>query len=207
MTGHMPEWKTLVERLERLERQNRRLKRGGILGLALVGAAALMGQAPPAGQTVEAEGFILRGPNGKARAELAMRGGEPRLILRDANEKEQVRLAVLADGSPALTFYYNDWRPNLMLKAGGVGPALTLYDKEGKTAAVVGVYSDGSPSLTFMDKAQKTRAILGILSDGSPGLAFQDRAGARRTALGVMPDGSPALTFGDTGGRIIRKLP
>jgi len=33
MTGHMPEWKTLVERLERLERQNRRLKRGGILGL------------------------------------------------------------------------------------------------------------------------------------------------------------------------------
>jgi hypothetical protein len=166
-----------------------------------------MGQATPASQTVEAEGFILRGPNGKARAELALRGGEPRLVLRDANEKEQLRLAVSADGSPTMTFYYNDWRPNLMLKAGGVGPALTLFDKEGKTGTVLGVYSDGSPSLTFMDKAQKTRAILGILADGSPGLALQDKAGARRAALGMLPDGSPALTFADTGGRIIRKMP
>ncbi|HEY7675465.1 MAG TPA: hypothetical protein VIG69_00225 [Candidatus Methylomirabilis sp.] len=207
MTGQISEWKAVVERLERLERQNRTLRRGGVAALALAGAAVLMGQATPAGQTVEAEGFILRGPNGKARAELAMRGGEPRLILRDANEKEQVRLAVSADGSPTLTFYYNDWRPNLMLKAGGVGPALTFFDKEGKTGAVLGVYSDGSPSLAFMDRAQKTRAILGILADGSPALAFQDKAGARRTALGVLPDGSPALTFADTGGRIIRKMP
>lgn len=39
--------RTVVERLERIERQNRRLKRAGITVVLALGAILLMGQAAP----------------------------------------------------------------------------------------------------------------------------------------------------------------
>lgn len=60
----------LTHRLDRLERENRWLKRIG--GVVLVGLAAvvLMGQAGPRNRIVEAEKFVLVDKGGKVRAVL-----------------------------------------------------------------------------------------------------------------------------------------
>ena len=52
----------LVRRLDRLERENQRLKRLGALALIGLAALVIMGQATsaPVANTIEAERFILR---------------------------------------------------------------------------------------------------------------------------------------------------
>ena len=60
----------LLERLERLERSNRRLKICGLAVLLGVAAVGLMGQARPALQTVEAQEFVVKDAGGVVRARL-----------------------------------------------------------------------------------------------------------------------------------------
>ncbi len=75
---------TLTQRLDRLERENRRLKlAGAFLVLALVAVGA-MGQVLPKAvpKVVEAERFVLRDPGGKIVATLGTEGpGTPSLTL------------------------------------------------------------------------------------------------------------------------------
>ncbi len=61
-----PEINVLTERVERLERQNRILKRATVAILLLVVVAALRAQSRPA-RTIEAEKFVLRDSQGRAR--------------------------------------------------------------------------------------------------------------------------------------------
>src|SRR5690242_10006409 len=101
MQTHVP---SLSERVDRLERQNRRL-RWLLLGLPvialLVGAQAQ--QAVWKGKTVVAEGFILNDPNGKMRAALKLSKDGSHLFLVDNNGQVRVNLAADIDGNgPAL---------------------------------------------------------------------------------------------------------
>ncbi len=103
-------WKTtisdppdLVQRMEKLEKANRRLKLAGVLVLTLVGCLLLLGVASPK-RTVEAEAFILRDANGEMRAVLGMGVEGPSLSLYDANEVPRAVLLVL-EGEPALFLY------------------------------------------------------------------------------------------------------
>ncbi len=82
----------LTRRLDRLERENRRLKVVG--GLALLGMAALtvMGQTPPTSvaNTLEAERFVLRDNAGNVRATLGLRpDGTAALALADDTQQDR----------------------------------------------------------------------------------------------------------------------
>lgn len=83
MTQQNSEGRELMERVERLEKQNRKLKQAGAVALILAAAVFLMGQAAQK-KTVEANEFILRDTNGKLRAALDIYQGGPRLALYDA---------------------------------------------------------------------------------------------------------------------------
>ncbi len=63
---------TLEQRLDRLERENRCLKRAGALALAVIAAVVLMGQATGAKvpKVIEAERFVVRDASGNTRAVL-----------------------------------------------------------------------------------------------------------------------------------------
>jgi hypothetical protein len=101
----------LVRRLERVERENRRLKRIGFAVLAGITALVLMGQAKPdkVAEVVEAEKFVLREPSGKLRASLGVGAdGVASLSLTDRAEKPHAVLAASRDGSAALIFYDKD---------------------------------------------------------------------------------------------------
>jgi hypothetical protein len=108
MTAQAPELGAVVARLEKVERQNRRLRGAGIAVVVLAAAGLLMGQAMPKARIVEAEGFVLKDGAGKVRAELAVTEDRPGLALYDENGK-----------------------PRAVLSVGKAGPGLGLYDENG----------------------------------------------------------------------------
>lgn len=94
----------LTQRLDRLDRENRRLKTFCLVTLIVVAAVMLMGQSGP--PIVEAQRFLIRDPaTGKARATLSLAGGNIGLILLDHDQKPRAELVTGADGSPKLAFY------------------------------------------------------------------------------------------------------
>jgi hypothetical protein len=118
----------VLERLERLERQNRRFKRAGLLTLTAVGAMVLMGQAAPKRRTIEAEKFVLRGPDRKIQAALLSDNSGPHLILFQADGNEPAasfgRTGLLMSGHGILD-----------LSLGPGGARLAFYDEHARPRA------------------------------------------------------------------------
>ncbi len=61
----------LLSRLERVEKENRRVKQIMITGLLVLCSAFIMGQSRPS-KTIEAERFIVKDGSGKTRGEFGM---------------------------------------------------------------------------------------------------------------------------------------
>ncbi len=109
-----PTMETLERRLDRVERENRWLKRAGVIALAVIAAVVLMGQGmrktpPPGkpGKIVGAEQFIVHDARGGVRAELGtLPNGTVRLVLYDRGNPGQTRVILSAGPvtSPALSF-------------------------------------------------------------------------------------------------------
>ena len=95
----------LARRLDRLERENQRLKRLGALALIGLAALVIMGQATsaPVANTIEAERFVLRDASGHARASLGVRpDGTAALALADDTHQERAVFTVTAQGLAAV---------------------------------------------------------------------------------------------------------
>jgi hypothetical protein len=71
------------------------------------------------------------------------------------------------------------------LAVGKTGPALELYDENGKPRVIISLQKDGSPSLALFDKNRQPRAILIMLKDGTPSLKMYDENGKPRTELSM----------------------
>src|SRR5437773_1783635 len=122
------ELKTISERLEKLERENRRLKRAAMASLLIAASIIFMGQAQRR-RTLEAESFILKDANGRPRGELAMDfGSRPTLTLRDANGFPLVSLA--GGDEPSLTLYRVGSQEQVNLTAAKKLFGLALYDNK-----------------------------------------------------------------------------
>ena len=83
----------LSKKVERLERENLRLKRIGISLIIVAVAALTMGQSQST-KTVEANAFVLRGPDGSVRAKLDSNKSSTELVF--LNDAGQSRLAITA---------------------------------------------------------------------------------------------------------------
>ncbi len=132
----------LEQRLVRLERANRRMKRIGALVLMVAAAVVLSGAADGKDlPDLEVGSLTLKDKDGKTRALLGpSAGGAVGLLLTDKAGKTRAYLVVEANGSPVLA----------------------LSDKAGKTRAHLVVGVDGSPALVLYDKDGQTRATLGV---------------------------------------------
>jgi hypothetical protein len=168
----------VVERLERLERQNRRLRRGGIVvalaAVSLFGACWLR----PSG-TVDAERFVLRDKQGRIRIEIAMsydfREGNP--VIRLLDEKG-TKLTTLGAG--------------LLRIADGKGVEATLLDnmlqfnnEAGVSARLGGAKEGGS---LFLFGLSRGGSIL--LNADTSGLEISDGDGFRADLgkISLIPD-------------------
>jgi len=189
---------TLTQRLDRLERENRRLKvAGAVLVLALVAVGA-MGQMIPraVSKVVEAERFVLRDTTGKGLAILGTdASGILALSLADQTGKIRAGLVVTPDGMPVLS----------------------LYDQNGKPRAGLGVLADGTPGLALHDQNGKERLLLNVTTNG-PSLILQDENSKARAVLGqtvlevkatgtVEQRPASSLVLFDKDGKVIWKAP
>src|SRR5688572_26539101 len=97
----------VIERLETLERANRRLWRFGVG--TVVAAIVLLAEGtslirPPG--IIEAQGFLLKDKSGKVRARLeAAFDGTPQFSLLDDEGTERVTLQTTLDNSASLLFF------------------------------------------------------------------------------------------------------
>src|SRR5437764_8094461 len=96
----------ISERLNRLERENRRLKRGGALALVAVALLAAGGaKLAEVPKVIETEQLILRDSNGKMRARLSTdKDGSPLLGFGDAEGNPRAILGLIG-GSPSIHFF------------------------------------------------------------------------------------------------------
>ncbi len=186
----------LVRRIDRLERENRRLRRAATAIALGVAAVFLMGQTVPKGPVVETQKLVLKDKRGKIRAVLGeFSEDEPfGLLIFDGNQRIRTKLGLEEGGSPVLALA--DQRgvdrvmlhPALGLRVLGDGPSVTLgvnygnepalhlSDKDGWTrAALVLTGTNTAPILKFLDPRGNARAWIGAMSDGKAQLLLMNR--------------------------------
>ena len=167
---------TVTQRLDRLERGNRGIKLAGTLALLALSTLLWIAQAPSKSGVVEAERFILRSADGKARAELGMVKGGPTLSLFNDTGERYVSLSLMADGSAVLALNAIQGG-RVLLNAGTKATQLGLLDHNGNPHVVLTAAGDGSASMSLVDQARTLRAALVLEQNGSPGLILFNQAG------------------------------
>jgi hypothetical protein len=209
MTPSMTELEAVIERVGKLERQNRRMKRAGAVALILATAVFLMGQGASK-KTVEANEFILKDASGKVRGrfgmDLSLNGG-PQLSLLDSNGDKRALLDV--GDSAGLTLNHRSGKnvESVVLVAGNDG--LSLYFGKNLRAAAKLTMDQFGPDLAFFDANAKKRLNLQVVNaDSSPGIpsesgiALYDTAGKLRAGLDVRADAQGSgLFFVDSAGK------
>jgi hypothetical protein len=172
MDSNAPSVADLETRLAKLERQNRRLKRLGLLFLLIAGSGFSLAQVPrkalsavpgPAAPTATYDTLVVH-----------------RLELRDKAGKLHGFWEATDEG-PALWLYDTAGKPRAGLTVDADGPDLWLSDAAGKTRAQLAVMADGS-GLALYDTAGNTRAGL-TESPGGSTLGFYDAAGKLRARV------------------------
>ena len=120
----MNETQDLARRMEKLEQENRRLKRWGGAAIAVVGVIGLTSMAlPSVCKTVWAERFVLKDSAGSGRMTIdAYRSGAPVITAQDQHGNTFAKLT-LDGGAPSLEF----------------------FDKKGACTGKMGLSEDGEP--------------------------------------------------------------
>jgi len=105
----MSELDGLRQRVEKVERQNRRMKLFGLVLLAALGVMLVTGLTVEQ-PVIGAEAFTLVDKQGELRAVFAMVNSEPTLALFDTAGKVRAGLSVV-DNAPRLILYGEDGSP------------------------------------------------------------------------------------------------
>jgi hypothetical protein len=154
---NMPLIDVLAERVERLERQNRRWKR--LSGLVLLSAVLMIfGGARFASEpkVIEAERFVLRAKNGKMRADLRVTPEDlVGFVLFDQDERQRVGMAVYPNRIASLKLLSDTdkTRATLFMQGDGAG-GFNLF-RDDKLRGVMGMDQAGTIYLQINDQHEK----------------------------------------------------
>jgi hypothetical protein len=190
----------LIDRIERLEKQNRWLKRGMVALVATVGACVVMAADAPKAKIVDAEKFVLRDNDGRTRAVLEIGTHGPRLALLSKDGNDQAVLYVNKDESPGLVLV-GPKRDKMIALAETEEEQALLFQQRGAKRLVLATDKAGEALLTFRDGRDKVRTILsGYPAD--PGLIVNDRGGQNRVRL-ILEKGEARLELRDEKGKLL----
>jgi len=167
----------LNEKLDRLERSNRRIKMGLTLTIVCFAALISIGAQQNSNKIVEAREFVLKDASGQMRAKLSSENSGPRLILYRAS------------GDPA-AFLDSD-----SLGVGGTAPHAGVFiSTDSKTASVLVQSGKGRPVIDLAADSEGASALLegkterehllAAVGTTGPGLEILDQQGFE-TQLGV----------------------
>src|SRR5919198_1248010 len=134
---------TILQRLNRLEREARWWKRAGIAAITLLALGVLLG--------------VNRGQEVDKPEELRVK----RVLLVDAQGTQRGRVGIEADGTPRFFLDDPSGTPRVGIAVTADGrPGLTLYDQTGKPRAGLGMAADGRVDLALGDQTSTSRAAL-----------------------------------------------
>src|SRR4029077_8822292 len=148
MTAETPELRDLVERLDKLEKRNRRLQRGLIAVFTALSAIVLMGQAAPSPRVVEAQKFVIKDADGKVRGWLGIIGKGSELTLGNANAQPMISLEVSNDSGDL--HFYGSRRSGMNLGINSGNPSVSILDADGRGGAGI-TFAKNGPSLKLED--------------------------------------------------------
>jgi len=149
VTDDSPESQTILERLAKLEKQNRRLKLGGIMTVTVLLALVLMGQAPPSANIVEAQKFVLKDAHGNVRGWFGIMGTGSELMLGNDHAQPMMRLLVSTDASNL--HFYGSRKGGLNLSVDSGEPAIALVGADGNGGVGIAFGEEG-PRFTLEDR-------------------------------------------------------
>jgi hypothetical protein len=135
------DFESLSKAVERVERENLRFKKIGVSLIIVAVVALTMGQSRSS-RTVEADAFVLRGPDGSVRAKFDTHNGSTELLF--FNDAGQSRLAI---------------------KSGEEGESLEMLSDGGELLATVSVALQKAPKLS-----PTTSTIAALGSSAGPGV-------------------------------------
>lgn len=183
------EIQSVINRLNRLEKQNSRIKRLGLLALLCIISASVIAQTLPKRRVIEGEEFVLRGTDGKIRGKLEAADDSTNLVLYDSNGEVRVNL------STSRSQYQKSW-----------SSGLSLVSETGRAAHIVSSPDDvalwfANPGPIIRSMAVQLRA-----SDGDSHLALSEKgidfaqSHGRLAAVELSASGEgPFLTLTDKG--------
>ncbi len=197
-----PTIETLARRLDRVERENRWLKRAGVVAVAVIAAVGLMGQATGSkvAKVIEAEKFVLRDTRGKVRGKLEMHKDGVGLILADEDERPRI-MALVAPQLVSLSLLDEAGNDRITLSTLERKVAIKLKDKTGKVSGGLGMVYGGQPTLSLTDNLGKTRVGLFALPRGGAVLTAAD------ASLIMQYWEAPVLTLLDKQNKVIWSAP
>jgi hypothetical protein len=220
MATDTPEMQAIVQRIEKLEAENRRLKRA-VLGVALLAAAVLaMGQARPS-RILEADAFVLRDAAGRTRAQLWLEASRKMPVLAFYRENGQVAASLAGGEEPSLTLMRagsdelvylsvakNDWGLTLADKKNRAGlavvnskPSLVLNDESGQPQISLRTDALGSRLELYDSPKPEAEPQLSLWASKiiGPHLWLNDGEGKERVSLRVS-EGEPSIAVSDAEG-------
>ena len=127
---------SLERRIEKVERENRRLKIAALTALLGLGGVFSLGAAASPPQKLEAETIVLRDATGKSRIILGVDEEGPGIAFLDAKGKLRLNLGLAKDG-PALDLLDAAEHPRAtLLLTEDQGPILNFVDKKGSQVSL-----------------------------------------------------------------------
>lgn len=225
MTISNPEHDSMMQRLTRLERQNRWLKRGLGTVFVLLGSLVFMGATTIQDQLqalrelhitqLETERIVLRDNTGMMRGWIGTAENGSHIIFYDSNGRQKAGFGVTKAFEPALAFFDPDQNQRLVMGMVDGWPAMIFRDAANQKRIALHAQEQGS-SLFFFDAREKRRAAMGMYEDAAvinladaqevdrvglttdpqgASLVFFDGKGKKRIGLGVLKEDNPALGF------------
>jgi hypothetical protein len=182
---------------------------GGMIGAGTImfGVSTAFALRQPRGiRTVEAEEFVLLGPNRTRRGVIQVSDkGTAALYLNDENGKERTELRVAAEGVASLTFYDAAGNQRVVVGDGASAQSqagIGVFAADGTQVASLASDAAGEVNMTLYDsKTGSARAGLGLAADGAPALVLFDQSGKDRAELHVNSSGKPGLAMADENGK------
>ncbi|MHC4137639.1 MAG: hypothetical protein ACYS0K_22055 [Planctomycetota bacterium] len=178
---------TTEQRLERLERENRWMRRIGAVGVAVAAAVFLIGQGKD--KELHVQSLRVGGKDGWATL------SAKHLSFMDKARTLRV-LLTREHGGASLMFADGNGKLRAVLSTTEVGSTrLRLSDHNDEMRALLRVLPDGSPSLGLYDKNGRDRAVLGVTT------TVDKKTGAETKTA------ESTLTLYDAKGKVIWKAP
>jgi hypothetical protein len=184
----MDDLNVVLARLDKVEKENRKMKRAGLACLLTAACIVVMGQARPAATTLQAQSYFLQDASGAKRAELLLESGapgsEPSPVLR------------FLDGKGAETLSLSSTRLELAGKS-DLGPDILLDDAKGMPRVDLGL-EHNLPFIILNDEKGTVREDIG-LERGDPAFVINDEKAQPRVGFGLS-NGHPSVTVIDAEG-------